>query len=89
MAQDCLEFIHDSMDKDLISIHSIAGEKLYNMAIREQWDNDIKSADDAILKVCLSSKNACIITHDINLRLKARTAGVFVLKIGELKYLCM
>ncbi|KAJ3326312.1 hypothetical protein HDV06_000188 [Boothiomyces sp. JEL0866] len=73
-AEMLLDYIYCNLH--LINIQQIDGTMIQSV-VGEPWI-DFDSADDAILHQVRQSKG-CLVTNDINLRLKARAVGVHVL----------
>ncbi|KAJ3345595.1 Smg-6, nonsense mediated mRNA decay factor [Kappamyces sp. JEL0680] len=79
MAAATLEFFGQHVGK-LFQIQTSRGNLLSTLAFHsEEWDSKYSNADDVILSICTFHKNVCLVTDDINLRLKARTIKIPVL----------
>jgi rRNA-processing protein FCF1 len=71
-------YIESSFQNNLFTVRTTTGKLVRDLRFRtEEWGKDIRSADDAILETCRSIENACLVTDDRNLRLKATTAGIY------------
>ncbi|KAI8898088.1 hypothetical protein BC833DRAFT_591227 [Globomyces pollinis-pini] len=79
-AIDCLTFIESNMNLNLFQVMTSKGNPMNSLTVRsETWDDQYESADDVILGIARMIESTCLVTNDVNLRLKARTVGVPVL----------
>ncbi|KAJ2999151.1 hypothetical protein HDV02_003440 [Globomyces sp. JEL0801] len=79
-AIDCLTFIESNMNLNLFQVMTSKGNPMNSLIVRsETWDDQYESADDVILGIARMIESTCLVTNDVNLRLKARTVGVPVL----------
>ena len=84
-SKECLDFIVYALELGLISVQTLTGESIQSIEFREKWDEKVESPDDAILFLCSKRPESCVVTNDINLRLKARASGVIVMEISQLR----
>jgi rRNA-processing protein FCF1 len=78
-AADCLLYLRQNVSKTF-QLQTLRGTIMPTMTfLSEDWNSSFSTADDVILEVCKFHANVCLITNDINLRLKARTVNVPVL----------
>lgn len=83
-ATQVFEYLNENIQSRLFSVQSHRGNMLHNLNhMTESWDG-YNNADDVILSICRMHSKICLITDDINLRLKARTINVPVLKPAQL-----
>lgn len=78
-AANCVEYLYANVSKTF-QVQTLRGTLLSSLSfLSEEWPSGFSGADDVILTVCKWHSHVCLVTNDINLRLKARTVGVPVL----------
>jgi rRNA-processing protein FCF1 len=84
-AARAISFIESNIKSRIFSIQSLSGKILGSLVFRTENWNGFHNADDVILSACRNHQNPCLITDDINLRLKARAFGIYVLSLPEIR----
>jgi rRNA-processing protein FCF1 len=78
-ALEALQYLRSKVGKSF-QLQTSRGTILSTLAFySEEWSDKFSTADDVILDACRQHPAVCLITDDINLRLKARTVKVPVL----------
>jgi rRNA-processing protein FCF1 len=76
-----IEFFDKNFGQGKFYVETFNGTTLHSLKYRfENWAEGYETVDDVILAMVQKHPEACLITNDINLRLKARNAGVVVLE---------